>query len=70
MTDTDFFDYATILLRIDKLNKQIHNNIMEKRYEDNLPLTQELLVESRRLHLWHIQQLESDEHRRTAGSMA
>ena len=58
MTDDNFFDYATILLRIDKLNKQIHSNIMEKQYEDNLPLTRELLVESRRLHLWHIQQME------------
>jgi len=70
VTDTEFFDYATILLRIDKLNKQIHDNIVEKRYEDNLPLTRELLVESRRLYLWHIQQLESDGHRRTARSMA
>jgi hypothetical protein len=59
----DFFDYATILLRIDALNRQIHDNILEMRYEDNLPLTQELLVQSRYLHLWHIQQMESHGHR-------
>ena len=60
--DSEFFDYATIILRIDALNRQIQDNILVRRYEDNLPLTQELLVQCRRLHLWHVQELESHGH--------
>jgi len=56
--DNEFFDYATIVLRIDSLNRQIKDNILVKRYEDNLPLTQELLVQCRRLHLWHVAEIE------------
>ena len=63
MVDTDFFDYATIMLRMDRLNKEIHDNLLVHKYAENLPLVKELLVQSRLLHLWHVQELEKHGHR-------
>ncbi len=57
--DDDFFDYATIMLKMDRLNKQIHDNLLHKKFEENLPLVEELTVQTRKLRLWIIQELEN-----------
>jgi hypothetical protein len=58
----DFFDYASIMLRMDRLNKDIHQLLLEGKYEQSKPLTQELLFQTRLLHLWITQKLETHGH--------
>lgn len=58
----EFFDYASIMLKMDRLNKDIHDCLLHGRFADSLPLTKELLVQTRFLHLWVTQELEKHGH--------
>lgn len=58
MTNYDFFDYATIMLRMDKLNKEIHEDLLMHKYADARAKSQELLFQTRLLHLWITQEIE------------
>lgn len=58
MTNYDFFDYATIMLRMDKLNKDIHQDLLNHKYADARVKSQELLFQTRLLHLWITQEIE------------
>jgi hypothetical protein len=65
MTD-EFFDYASIMLKMDRLNKDIHDCLLHGRIKESLPLTKELLVQTRFLQLWVTQEIErrsNDGHR-------
>jgi hypothetical protein len=54
----DFFDYATIMLRMDKLNKDIHQDLLNHKYADARAKSQELLFQTRLLNLWIAQEIE------------
>jgi hypothetical protein len=59
---TDFFDYASIMLRMDKLNREIHDLLIEGKYSTSAPLAKELLFQTRLLDLWITQKLEAHGH--------
>lgn len=48
----EFFDCSTMLMNIDRLKREIYSNILNDRHNDNEQLTDNLLVEVRRLQLW------------------
>ncbi len=58
MIDYEFFDYATIMLRMDKLNKEIHECLLMHKYADARVKSQELLFQTRLLNLWILQEIE------------
>lgn len=58
----EFFDYASIMLKMDRLNKDIHDCLLHGRIKESTPLIQELLVQTRFLHLWVTQELEKHGH--------
>jgi hypothetical protein len=49
---TNYFDYSEALLAIDALKLKMHRNFLEKKIEDNLPLIDELLVQSALIRTW------------------
>jgi hypothetical protein len=51
---TNYFDYSEALLAIDALKLKMHRNFLEKKIEDNLPLIDELLVQSALIRTWII----------------
>lgn len=58
----EFFDYASIMLRMDKLNKDIHQLLLEGKYSASAPLAKELLFQTRLLDLWIKQELDKHGH--------
>lgn len=59
----DFFDYATILLNLKKLNHDIQKHLIHNRVEEAAPLAQEYLFQARKLNLWITQEIEKHGHR-------
>lgn len=59
----DFFDYSSIMLEMARLTKEIKLLLIENRVEESKPLVQELIAETRRLHIWIIDRLETNGHR-------
>lgn len=47
------FDYSSILIKIDQLMRQIHHNILERKFAENKPLIDEMLFQNRQLQLWN-----------------
>ncbi len=58
MTNYEFFDYSTIMLRMDRLNKEIHQCLLSHEYADARVKSQELLFQTRLLNLWILQEIE------------
>jgi len=59
----EFFDYSNIMLEMARLNKEIKLLLINNKVEESKPLVQDLLAETRRLHIWVIDRLESNGHR-------
>jgi hypothetical protein len=55
----DFFDYSSIMLEMERLNKEIKLLLIQNKVEEAKPLVQELIAETRRLHVWIIDRLEA-----------
>ena len=49
---TDFADYSTYLMKVEKLEKVIHEACLEKKYQEALALTDELVEQSVLLRKW------------------
>jgi hypothetical protein len=47
------FDYSSILIKIDQLMRQVHHNILDRKFEENRPLIDEMLFQNRQLQLWN-----------------
>lgn len=52
MANADF-DYSSILIKIDQLMRKVHHNILERKFEENRPLIDEMLFQNRQLQLWN-----------------
>lgn len=48
----DIFDYATILLKMDKLCKELHTACLHNRTSGALDMTNEMVVQTRMLRAW------------------
>lgn len=59
----DFFDYSSIMLEMERLTKEIKLLLIQNKVEEAKPLVQELIAETRRLHVWIIDRLETNGHR-------
>ena len=46
------FDYAPILLRMDKICKELHHAALDKSYGNCLSMLDEMIVQSRMLRAW------------------
>ena len=46
------FDYAPILLRMDKMCKELHDSVLHKSYDNCLVMVDEMIVQSRMLRAW------------------
>jgi hypothetical protein len=46
------FDYAPILLKMDKLSKELHEACLHKQYDGALEMTNEMVVQTRMLRAW------------------
>jgi uncharacterized protein HemX len=57
-----FIDYSSIMLKMADLNKQIKQLLIENKISETKPLVQELLAETRLLHIWILDQLENNGH--------
>jgi hypothetical protein len=57
----DFFDYASIMIRLKQLNKEIHDHLIDHRVKEAAPLAQEYLFQSRLLNLWITQEMQNRE---------
>jgi hypothetical protein len=55
----DFLDYSSIMLEMTRLNKEIKLLLIQNKVEEAKPLVQELIAETRRLHVWIIDRLEA-----------
>lgn len=47
-------DYAEYALKIKKLEKEIHNLVLKRRYKEAELLATELVVEARQMRIWLI----------------
>jgi hypothetical protein len=47
------FDYSSIMIKIDQLMRQVHQNMLAKKFEENRPLIDEMLFQNRQLQLWN-----------------
>jgi hypothetical protein len=59
----EFFDYSNIMLEMARLSKEIKLLLINNKVEESKPLVQDLIAETRRLHIWVIDRLESNGHR-------
>jgi hypothetical protein len=55
----DFFDYSSIMLEMERLTKEIKLLLIQNKVEEAKPLVQELIAETRRLHVWILDRLET-----------
>jgi hypothetical protein len=55
----DFFDYSSIMLEMERLTKEIKLLLIQNKVEEAKPLVQELIAETRRLHVWILDRLEA-----------
>lgn len=53
-------DYAEHALRIKKLEKEIHNLVLKRKYQEAESLAGELLIDVRQLWIWLIHAQESE----------
>lgn len=53
-------DYAEYSLRIKKLEKEIHNLVLKRKYKEAESLAGELLIDVRQLWIWLIHAQESE----------
>lgn len=58
-----FIDYSSIILKMEALNKQAKLLLIENKMSEAKPVVQELLAETRLLHVWILDQLENNGHR-------
>lgn len=56
----DVFDYATILIKMDKLCKELHDACLHKRTDGALNMTNEMVVQTRMLRAWLNEQTERE----------
>jgi len=47
------FDYSSILIKIDQLMREVHHNILDRKFDENRPLIDEMLFQNRQLQLWN-----------------
>lgn len=47
------FDYSSLLIKIDQLTRKIHQNMLERRFQENQTLLDDLLFTNRQLQLWN-----------------
>lgn len=47
------FDYSSILIKLDQLMRKVHHNILDRKFEENRPLIDEMLFQNRQLQLWN-----------------
>lgn len=47
------FDYSSIMIKIDQLMRQVYQNILDRKFEANRPLIDEMLFQNRQLQLWN-----------------
>jgi hypothetical protein len=59
----DFLDYSNVMLEMAKLTKEIKLLLIENKIEESKPLVQELIAETRQLHIWILDRLETNGHR-------
>ena len=52
MHNDPLFDYAPIMLRMEKLQRKIHDNFLKRSPDENLELCNDLLVNARQLQLY------------------
>lgn len=68
----DIVDYAMPLMRLEKMNRKIHDLCLEGKYLDACDLTQHLIVEARilsaSLALMHEAALKVDHNRKAASN--
>ena len=50
----EMIDYAEYALKIKKLEKEIHNLVLKRRYKEAELLATELVVEARQMRIWLI----------------
>ncbi len=55
----EMIDYAEHALRIKKLEKEIHNLVLKRKYQEAESLAGELLIDVRQLWIWLIHAQES-----------
>jgi hypothetical protein len=61
MSDEDpLFDYSSIMLKMDRLNREIHDCLLDGDYAKSAALAQELLLQTRYLQLWIKREMEAD----------
>jgi hypothetical protein len=48
----DIFDYATILIKMDKLCKELHDACLHNHTDGALQMTNEMVVQTRMLRAW------------------
>lgn len=48
----DLFDYAPVLIKVEQLERQIHDLCLERRYQDAIALTDELMEQCVLLKKW------------------
>jgi hypothetical protein len=47
------FEYSSIMIKIDQLMRQVYQNFVERKYEENQPLIDEMLFQNRQLQLFN-----------------
>jgi hypothetical protein len=47
------FEYSSIMIKIDRLMRQVYQNFVERKYEENQPLIDEMLFQNRQLQLFN-----------------
>lgn len=55
----ELFDYAPMLLKVDKLAKELHEACLHKNYTDIPTMCADLVVEARMLRAWATHNLEN-----------
>lgn len=58
----EMIDYAEYALKIKKLEKDIHNLVLKRKYKEAELLATELVVEARQMRLWliHTQEITNE----------
>lgn len=50
--EEEFIDYSTILMKIEQLEKELHEACLNKEFEKVFPLTNQLVNQANILKLW------------------
>lgn len=48
----ELFDYAPIMTKMEKIQRRIHDNFLKRKPDENIDLTNDLLIQARALQLY------------------